>query len=114
MKSITFAVPLLPGKQESWRRWLQEVGEGFRSEAEAFGHALGMRKIEVWLTEMPSEAVVVVQIEAEEVEPLLANLAASRAPFASFLRQHILALHGLDVMQPTRITTEPIFVCQVS
>jgi hypothetical protein len=49
---------------------------------------------------------VIVQIEAEECEALLPNLAASDLPLASFLRQRVLELHGFDLTQPTRMVTE--------
>ncbi len=114
MRAITFALLLLPGQQEAWRRWIQEIQEVDGSDAEAFGQWLGVTRILVWLTEMPHESVVIVQIEADEIETLRPKLATSDLSFARRVRQHVLELHGLDVTQPTRITTELILACRVS
>ncbi len=53
MRAITFALPILPGKQEAWRRCLQEMLDVYRSDYEAFRRRLAMTKVSVWLTEMP-------------------------------------------------------------
>lgn len=114
MRACTFALLLLPGKQEAWRRWLQEMQETYRSDYEAFRQWLGITKLGVWLTETPGESAMIVQIEAEVLETLLPKLVASGLPFARWVRQQVLELHGLDVTQPTRITTELVLACEVS
>jgi len=114
MRACTFALLLLPGKQEAWRRWLQDMQEIYRSDYEAFRQCLGITKMGIWLTEMPGESAMIVQIEAEEIEPLLPKLATSDLPFACWMRQQVLELHGLDVTGPTRITTELVLACEVS
>ena len=40
MRAITFALSILPGKQEAWRRCLQEVLDVYRSDYEAFRRQL--------------------------------------------------------------------------
>ncbi len=114
MRAITFALPILPGKQEAWRRCLQEMLDVYRSDYEAFRRRLGMTKVSVWLTEMPGGNMVIVHIEAEELETILPKLAASDHAFDRWLRQHVLELHGLDVTQPTRMVTELVLEGQVS
>lgn len=114
MRAITFALPILPGKQEAWRRCLQEMLDVYRSDYEAFRRRLAMTKVSVWLTEMPGGNMVIVHIEAEEPETILPKLAASDLPFDRWLRQQVLELHGLDVTQPTRMVTELLLEGQVS
>jgi hypothetical protein len=106
MRTITFTLPLLPGQQEAWRRCLQEMLDVYRTDYEALQHQLGVRRLVLWLTETPYGDMVIVQIEAEELEALLPNLVASDFPLAGFLRQRVLELHGLDLAQPTRMVTE--------
>lgn len=114
MRAITFALPILPGKQEAWRRSLQEMLDVYRSDYEAFRQRLSMTRVLTWLTEMPGGNMVIVHIEADEPETILPKLAASDLPFARWLRQHVLELHGLDVTQPTRMTTELVLECEAS
>jgi hypothetical protein len=78
----------------------------YRTDYEALRHRLGVRRLVLWLTEVPYGDLVIVQIEAEECETLLANLMASDLPLASFLRRRVLELHGFDLAQPTRMVTE--------
>jgi hypothetical protein len=113
MRTITFALPILLGKQEAWRRCLQEMLDVYCSDYEAFRRRLGMTKVSVWLTEMPGGNMVIVLIEAEEPETILPKLAESDHAFARWLRQHVLELHGLDITQPTRMVTELVLEGQV-
>ncbi|HEY6406874.1 MAG TPA: hypothetical protein VIY29_05335 [Ktedonobacteraceae bacterium] len=69
MRAITFALPILPGQQEAWRRCLQEMLDVYRSEFEAFRQQLGITRVLTWLTEMPHSNAVIVHIEADDLEP---------------------------------------------
>jgi hypothetical protein len=42
MRAINFPLSILPGKQESWRRCLQELLEVYRSDYDVLRHQLGM------------------------------------------------------------------------
>ena len=106
MSVISFTLPILPGQQEAWRRCLQEMLDVYRTDYEALRHQLGVTRLALWLTETPHGNAVVVQIEAEGLETLLPNLAASDLPLARWLRLQVLALHGLDLTHPTRMITE--------
>jgi hypothetical protein len=106
MRTITFALPILPGKQEAWRRCLQEMLDMYGSDYEALRHRLGMTRVSTWLTETPGGDMVIVHIKAENLETLLPHLVASNLPLARWLRQHVLELHGLDLTQPIRMVTE--------
>jgi len=106
MRAITFTLPILLGQQEAWRRCIQEMLDVYRTDYEALRQRLGVTRLVVWLTETPHGNMVIVQIEAEELETLLPDLAASDLPLAHWVRQHVLELHGLDLTQPTRVVTE--------
>lgn len=97
MRAIIFPLPILPGKQEAWRRCLRELQEVYRSDYEALQQRLSVRSVALWMTEMPHSNIVIVQIEAEELEALLPNLVASELPLAGWLRQRVLELHGLNL-----------------
>lgn len=114
MKAVVFALPILPGRQEAWRRCLQEMLDVYRYDYEALQRQLGLTSMAIWLTEMPQGTMMSIQIEAQEPAMLLPNLLASELPLASFLQRQVLALHGLDLTQPTRMVTELILESQVS
>jgi len=114
MRAVTFALPIPAGKQESWRRCIQEMLDVYGSDFEAFRQRLGITRVSLWLTEMPSGNTVIVSIEADNLETLLPKLAISDLPFARWLRQQVLELHGIDVTQPLRITTELVLAGEAS
>ena len=114
MRAISFALPILPGKQEAWRRCLQDMLDVYRSDYEAFQQWLGMTRMLTWLTEMPGGNMAIVHIEADEPETILPKLTESDLPFARWLRQHVLELHGLDVTRPARLSTELVLDCEAS
>jgi hypothetical protein len=106
MQAISFTLPILAGQQEAWRRCLQEMLDVYHADYEALRHQLGVSRLVLWLTETPRGNSIIVQIEAEELETLLPNLAASDLSLARWVRQQVLALHGLDLAHPTRMVTE--------
>jgi hypothetical protein len=99
MTALTVVLPLLPGKQEAWRRFCQTLQGSHRLEYEACRERMGITKEEVWLSETLQGDLVRIHLEAEHPEHVLAGLTASHRPFDRWFRQQLLDLHGLDLMQ---------------
>ena len=49
MAAVTLAASILPGREEEWRRFVQEVAEERIAEYEALRQRLGIRNESVWL-----------------------------------------------------------------
>jgi hypothetical protein len=112
---LAFTLPILPGKQEAWRRFCQELLESRYWEYEESRQRLGITKEVTWFAQTVQGEMAIVCLEAEHPEQLFPGLAASDLPFDGWLRQKLLELHGLDVTKlPYGSTHELIFTWQVS
>lgn len=97
MTRIAFALPVAAGKEEDWRRVLQEL-EGSRScDAERAERRLGVSAVWVWLQRTRVGATAIVLVEAEDTARALSTLADSDGAFERWLKRRIEEFHGVDV-----------------
>jgi len=102
--AVTLVIPILPGQAEAWRRFRQEL-EGSRRQAfVAWGERLGLTVQQIWLNDTPGGAVVVLNLEVADQEAVLVQLADASQPFDRWLRDQVLALHGLDLSKIAQAT----------
>jgi len=102
MHPLVCVLPILPGKQEEWRRFCQVLQGSRRCQYEESRQRLGITKELAWLhspQQAPQGEIVIVPLEADHPDRLLPQLAASDLPFDRWFRQQLLELHGLDVAQ---------------
>jgi hypothetical protein len=105
--TIVFAAPILPGKSEEWRRWLQEIMELHRPQYEESRRRLGITGERVWIAETANGNVTIIAVVAEHPEQVLIQMATSDLPFDRWYREQLLALQGFDVAKPlTRASPE--------
>jgi hypothetical protein len=110
--SVVVALPILPGKEEEWRRFAQELEETHAREYEDLRDRLGIRAGSVSLVWTPRSEMALVRAEVEDPEAVLGTLRASKEPFDAFFKEKVLELHGYDLDRPpSRQCTEPIFSC---
>ncbi len=113
MTTLTVVLPLLPGKQEAWRRFCQTLQGSRCREYDAWQERIGITKQEIWLSQTLHMDLVRVHLQVEHPEYMLADLAASHRPFDRWLRQQLLELYGLDLMQLASASAhELLFVWQ--
>lgn len=109
MAAVTFAASILPGREEEWRRFVQEVAEERLSEYEGFRRRLGISNESVWLARTRNGCeTAVVYAEAEHPERIAPMLAASEEPFDLWFKERLLECHGRDPA-PKRATNSLIF-----
>lgn len=110
MTAFAFASPILPGKQEAWRRFLQEMLESRQGEHEESRRLLGITRELVWLVQTQQRDVAITYLEADDPRQVLTQLAASNLPFDRWFREQLQEFHGLDLAQsPLRLPAEQIF-----
>lgn len=97
MSSITFFGPLLPGKEEPWRRFLQQLLGSRLEEYEALRRRLGVSGEKVWLVRSRRCDVVVVRLEVEQPESGLRKLADSCGIFDVWFKEKLGEFHGCDL-----------------
>ena len=95
--TITLITPILPGKAEAWRRFIQEMTEDRQTEYEASRHRLGITGERAWIAETLHTAVAIMTIATQHPEQLITQLATSDWPFDQWFRGQLLALQGIDL-----------------
>jgi|SRR4051812_29545209 hypothetical protein len=110
MPAMTLFAPLLPGKEEEWRRFVQEVVEERLPEYERLRQRLGIRNESVWLARTNSCETVLAYLEVESPEWIMPALATSEAPFDVWLKERLLEFHGHALVHaPRRAAAKLIF-----
>jgi predicted secreted hydrolase len=110
MPAITLAAPILPNREEEWRRFVQEVVEERLHEYEEFRRRLGIRNESVWLARMTKSETAIMYLEAKDPERIVPALAASEEPFDLWFKEWLLECHGLDLLRaPGRAAAKLIF-----
>jgi hypothetical protein len=94
------ALPLLPGKTEGWKRWVQEMAGARLSEFQASRKRLGITREASFLQQTPQGDMAILYIEAEDFARVFQGLAISQDPFDVLFRQQTLEFFGFDLAQP--------------
>src|SRR5436309_7419115 len=100
MAALGMALPLLPGKAENWKRWVQEMAGSRLSEYQASRQRLGITREASFLQQTPQGDMAILYIEAGDIASALQVLAISQDPFDVLFRKQTLDLFGFDLTQP--------------
>ena len=110
LTEVSFVWPIAAGKEEEWRRALQQL-EGSRSAD--FGRMrsrFGIIAVGVWLQRTWHGEVAVVHMEADDFLEVVSMLAGSEEDFERWLKRKIGEFHGVDVARAgARATSELVF-----
>lgn len=90
-------MPVAAGKEEDWRRALQELEGSRLGDAERTERRLGVYAVWVWLQRTRGGATAIVHVEAEDAALALSMLADSEETFERWLKRRIVEFHGVDV-----------------
>jgi hypothetical protein len=99
-RTALIIAPILPGKAEAWRRFMQEMGGARHAEYEASRRRLGIQAEWAWISETRRRTIGIIIIEADHLEQALADLATSDHPFDRWFREQLLTLQGVDLTRP--------------
>ena len=96
MQVVGFVLPLLPGKTEVDREAMTSCGQGARKSAfEESRRSHGVTREAVWIQPTPAGDVVVVYMEAEDLDAAFKGVATSDEPFDKWFRDHVRDVHGV-------------------
>ena len=110
MSAHSFVATILPGREEEWRRFVQEIVEERLHEYEDLRRRLGLRNESVWLARTNSFETVLAYLEVESPEWIVPALATSEAPFDVWLKERLLEFHGHALVHaPRRAAAKLIF-----
>jgi hypothetical protein len=100
MEQTLFALPILPGKTEAARAFLQEMDGPRKQELAACGQSVGVTK-EVWaIQQTPQGDMYVAYITGEDIAHAFRQLAASESEFDRWFKQQMQATTGADLNTP--------------
>ena len=89
-----FVAPVVPDKEEVWRRFLQEVVEA-PAEYELLRELLGVRRELVWLVPLGRGYATVAYLEIDgDLDGVVRRLAATDEAFNLWFKEGIVECHG--------------------
>jgi hypothetical protein len=97
MHTLTLLLPILPGKQEAWRRMLQDICEVHHESYRAWRTSVGFTDEQVWLLPLAHSGAAVVTCSSEHPAEQLRWRAAQPHPFQGWLCHRVLEVHGIDL-----------------
>lgn len=100
MDQTLFALPILPGKTEIARAFLQEMNGARKQQWDACVQGVGIAK-EIWaLQQTPRGDLFVVYMAGGNIAQAFAQLAASQDEFDRWVKQQVQATTGADLNTP--------------
>ncbi len=110
MPTAILVLPILPDREEEWRRFAQDLRGDRLGEYESLGRRLGIRGVRVYLVRTSRREVILAYVEAEDPEEAFRRLVASEEPFTEWFKEKLVELHDYDLRRPrTGSSTELIF-----
>jgi hypothetical protein len=100
MDQALFTLPILPGKTEAARAFLQEMNGPRKQELAACGQSVGVTK-EVWaIQQTPRGDVFVAYMVGDNIARAFAQVAASPSEFDRWFKQRVQETTGADMNTP--------------
>ena len=97
MSGIVLTFPILNGKVEAWRRFIQELRDYRRKPFEDSRKRLGITRERLSLMETAFGATSVTTLEAPDVAQALRQIIISDFPFDVWYREKLQELHGVNL-----------------
>ena len=114
-QEIVLVFPILPGKSEAWRRFIQEIQGSRRSDYEGSRRRLRIFAERTWISTTAQGEQAIIIIEVEDPEQSLRELSNSETPFDVWFRQQIIKLNGVDLRQAlSKLLPDRVSAWQVS
>ena len=96
LQQLILVCPILPGRVEAWRRYIQEMVEE-RGEVYARSRAhLNICAERIWIHETADAAIAILVIETDQPNQVLYLMKTSEWPFDSWFPQEIMVHPGVD------------------
>lgn len=109
MAEFSFAVPILPGKTEAWRKAVADLSGPRREDYKRSRKVLGIKREHVCLQHTPQGDMVVVHMDAKDPASVMPAMLAGVTQFDFWFRETVLiGVHGMDPKGPPPPPTEVV------
>jgi hypothetical protein len=108
MASISFIVPVLPGKEQADLDWMEALNGARREEYRTAWKDAGLVRHAVWQQQTPDGALDIVYLEADDIPAAMEQISSSDEPFHQWFRRRVLEVHGLDLTEHSPPDTTPV------
>lgn len=106
MPMMAVAFPILPGKTDAWRGFMEELNGARRAEFEASRHNAGVRE-RTFLQSTPMGDVVIVTLEGDDPGRAFGKMLGADDAFTKWFIEQAEVFHGVDLTQrPTGSMSE--------
>lgn len=102
MTEISIAWPIAAGREEEWRRFLQELAGSRSGDFDRTRRRLGIGAVRVWLQRTRRGRawcgeLSLVYVEVEDLTEALSALASSEGGFERWFKRRIQEFYGVDL-----------------
>lgn len=95
------AVPIVPGKKDSWEAWIAELNGSRKAEFDDMNQRYGLTAHRAWLQQTPDGGYMVIAVhDGPGSDEFLGKLASSDNEFDTWFRNNIASAHGMDFSAP--------------
>ncbi len=99
MESVVMAIPILPGKTQETQKYFEDLKAEKWQEFCQSEERVGIVKERDFLQITPNGDIVLMYVEAEDLDQTFAQFAASQNPFDLYIKSELKKLTGLDLGQ---------------
>jgi hypothetical protein len=96
---MAVALPILPGKTEEWRAWMDEVNGPRREDFDESRRRVGVHE-RTFLQSTPMGDLVIVTLEGEDPGPAFGKMMNADDEFTSWFTARAKEIHGVDLTLP--------------
>ncbi len=94
------AFPILPGKTDEWRSFIEEVNGPRQAEFAESRRRAGVHE-RTFLQQTPMGDLVIVTLEGDDPARSFGQMASATDPFTTWFLERVKAVHGVDLTVPT-------------
>ncbi len=95
------AVPIVPGKLETWEAWIAELNGPRKAEFDDMNQRFGVTNHRAWLQQTPDGHQMVIAVhDGPGGDEFLGKVATSENEFDVWFRNSVADVHGLDLSGP--------------
>lgn len=98
-KLLAMAIPILPGKTEQWRKFINDLKGKYYNEFAESRKRLNVRE-RTFLQNTPQGDVVIVTLEGDNPSKAFQNFASVNDDFTNWFTKEVKEIHGLDLKNP--------------